>query len=271
MADGLEKTGKTVEEALRSALTELGVSAEDVSYEVLEQPSKGFFGLGAKPAKIRVTLKEQQKIIPEEPAADEKEPDATPEPRELKETVQAPPEEKSSELPQSSPPERDDSLPLERAEEFLRGIFRVMNLEVSLEREKTEESYVFNLFGEKLGILIGKHGQTLDSLQYLVNLAANRGMGEERIRVILDVERYRRRREDTLKQLAVRLADKAVRIREEVKLEPMNRHERKVIHMALQEHRKVTTYSDGEEPYRCVVIVPKRMRREQEKKNEFYE
>ena len=268
MADGLEKTGKTVEEALRSALMELGVSREDVSYEVLAQPSKGFFGLGAKPARICVTRKERQESISQEPAAEEKESDATREPQESKETAQVPSE---GETPKSLPSEKDDSLPLGRAEELLRGIFRAMKLEVAMERERIEESYVINLSGEKLGILIGKHGQTLDSLQYLVNLAANRGLGEERIRVILDVERYRRRREETLKQLAGRLAEKAIRTHDEVKLEPMNRHERKIIHMALQDHHKVSTYSDGEEPYRYVVIVPKRMCREQEKKREFHE
>ncbi|MBQ1336346.1 MAG: protein jag [Selenomonadaceae bacterium] len=212
MADMVEKTGKTVEEALRSALLELGASEDQVSYEVLAHPSKGIFGFGAKPARIRVTRKEQEAV----PVA-------------ARQPVEAP---------------------------------------VEVEQEKTEEGYVFNLVGEKLGILIGKHGQTLDSPQYLANLAANRGLAEDRIRVILDVEKYRRRREETLKRLAMRLADKANRIRAEVKLEPMNRHERKIIHMALQDHRRVSTYSDGEEPYRYVVIVPKRLgRHEKEKKS----
>ena len=269
MAEVLEKTGKTVEEALRSALTELGVSREDVSYEVLAQPSKGIFGFGAKPARVRVTRKEQeaQQEVSAEPIAEEKETAAqeAQEPEEIQ--VQQEEAVKEEEAPEPPKKKRDDSLPLGRAEELLRGIFQAMHLEVAMEREKTDEGYVYDLSGEKLGILIGKHGQTLDAIQYLVNLAANRGLGDDRIRVILDVERYRRRREDTLKQLAMRLADKAIRIHDEVKLEPMNRHERKIIHMTLQDHRKVSTYSSGEEPYRHVVITPKRLRREQDEED----
>ena len=119
---------------------------------------------------------------------------------------------------------------------------------------------MFNLAGEDLGILIGKHGQTLDSLQYLTNLAANRGVSEGRVRIIIDIENYRSRREETLTRLAGHLAEKACRIGDEVHLEPMNRHERKIIHMALQDNRRVTTFSAGDEPRRYVVIAPKRRR-----------
>jgi spoIIIJ-associated protein len=111
-----------------------------------------------------------------------------------------------------------------------------------------------NLVGEDLGILIGKHGQTLDALQYLTNLAANRGLSDNRIHVIVDVENYRSRREDTLRRLALRLADKVKHTGEKIMLEPMNRHERKIIHMALQDSHRVSTYSSGEEPYRKVII-----------------
>ena len=256
MADVIERTGKTIELALKAALDDLGVSEEEVTYEVLERPTKGFFGFGAKPARIRVTRKEvplsrameePREEVPEASPAEAMEEDSTFEAEEV---------------------ERDDSLPLRRTEEFLRGLFSAMGIDVAIERKKTGEGYVYDLSGEKLGILIGKHGQTLDALQYLANLAANRGLAEERIRVILDVEKYRKRREDTLRKLASRLAEKAIRIREEVKLEPMNRHERKIIHMALQENRRVSTYSAGDEPFRYVVIVPKRPgRREREKNN----
>ena len=256
MADMVEKTGKTVEEALRSALLELGASEDQVCYEVLAHPSKGIFGFGAKPARIRVTRKEQEAV-----------PVAARQPVEA--PVEVEQETRQEEQPVTEKVERDDSLPLGRTENFLKELFAAMHLDVKMEREKTEEGYVFNLVGEKLGILIGKHGQTLDSLQYLANLAANRGLAEDRIRVILDVEKYRRRREETLKRLAMRLADKANRIRAEVKLEPMNRHERKIIHMALQDHRRVSTYSDGEEPYRYVVIVPKRLGRHEKEKRSY--
>jgi spoIIIJ-associated protein len=149
---------------------------------------------------------------------------------------------------------------LARAENFLREVFAAMNLEVNWQQSESEEGVVFNLEGENLGILIGKHGQTLDSLQYLANLAANRGVAEDRVRVIIDIEGYRARREETLMRLAGHLAEKACRIGEEVHLEPMNRHERKIIHMALQDNRRVSTYSAGEEPRRYVVIVPRRRR-----------
>ncbi len=157
--------------------------------------------------------------------------------------------------------ETSDPVTRQRAETFLKDVFRCMNLDVRMTRSETEEGTVYDLQGEGLGILIGKHGQTLDALQYLANLAANKGQDDGRIHVILDVEGYRSRREETLRRLAEHLAEKACRIHADVRLEPMNRHERKIIHMALQENRRVSTYSDGDEPYRCVVIAPKKRRR----------
>lgn len=235
----VEATGKTVEEALEKALIELGRSADEVTYEVLEAPSRGFFGLfGGHEARLRVTEKEAQGA----PAAPAMEMPRAP--------VEAP-----------AAPVASAASPQERAESFLSGIFRAMGLTVAMARRETEEGVLYDLSGESLGILIGKHGQTLDALQYLTNLAANRGGAEERIHVILDVEGYRSRREETLRRLAGHLAEKACRIHAEVRLEPMNRHERKIIHMALQDNYRVSTYSDGDEPYRCVVIAPKRRRR----------
>ena len=235
----VEATGKTVEEALEKALIELGRSKDEVTYEVLEAPSRGFFGLfGGHEARLRVTEKEAQGA----PAAPAMEMPVAP--------VEAP-----------AAPVASAASPQERAESFLSGIFRAMGLTVAMARRETEEGVLYDLSGESLGILIGKHGQTLDALQYLTNLAANRGGAEERIHVILDVEGYRSRREETLRRLAGHLAEKACRIHAEVRLEPMNRHERKIIHMALQDNYRVSTYSDGDEPYRCVVIAPKRRRR----------
>lgn len=205
MAEVIEKTGKTVEEALEAAMAELDVPEDRVSYEVLEQPTKGFFGfIGGKPARVKVTIKELG--------------------------------------------------PLEKAQVFLDKIFIQMKLDVVIQQQDTAEGHVFNLQGPDLGILIGKHGQTLDALQYLTNLAANRGLGEDKVRIILDVENYRDRRQDTLHRLALRLADRVKHSGEKIVLEPMNRHERKIIHTALQDNRGVMTYSDGEEPYRKVVI-----------------
>lgn len=161
--------------------------------------------------------------------------------------------------------------PLEKALEFLKSIFEAMKLEVRISPEETIDGVVVNLIGENLGILIGKHGQTLDSLQYLANLAANKGLVEEKVRIILDIENYRSRREDTLRRLAMRLADKVRRTGERVVLEPMNRHERKIIHMALQNNYRISTYSSGEEPYRKVVIELKRGGRRERRDRDFFD
>ena len=149
---------------------------------------------------------------------------------------------------------------MKKAEDFLQQIFQAMELDVAIERRQRPHSFELNLSGHNLGILIGKHGATLDALQYLTNLVVNKITENGYARVILDVEDYRARREETLTRLAGHLADKACRIGEEIRLEPMSRHERKIIHTALQDNRRVTTYSAGENPRRYVVIVPKRRR-----------
>lgn len=259
MASVVEATGKTVADALRSALQQLGCEETDVDYEVLEAPSKGFLGFFGKDARIKVTKKEKAaESVAVEPATtslEEIEAEA------VTETVA------TAEVSLSAAEQ------LARAEKFLRDVFAAMGIEVTWQKSEAEDGVVFNLEGDNLGILIGKHGQTLDSLQYLVNLTANRGVAEGRVRIIIDIEGYRARREETLMRLAGHLAEKACRIGEEVHLEPMNRHERKIIHMALQDNRRVSTYSAGDEPRRYVVIVPRRRRRrrgfdEQERCNE---
>lgn len=218
----LEKTGKTVEEALELALSELNVSREEVDYEILEVPSKALFGfIGGKLAKVRVTVKPQQ--------------DVAVRPVTVLNAID----------------------PVAKAKELLTNIFKTMKLDVSIEKMTNEEGVTLNFRGDDLGVLIGKHGQTLDALQYLVNLSANRDC-EERVRIILDVEDYRKRRAETLSNLAVRLADKVKRRGEKVVLEPMSPHERKIIHMALQNDNRISTYSEGEEPFRKVVISLKK-------------
>lgn len=245
MADVLEASGKTVEAALASAASRMGVSVDQLDYKVIQQPSCGFFGLfGGKPARIAYQVKARETVSQQAAACREVESSAT---------VSA--ESRTAE-PSVSAEEQ-----ARIAEQFLQDVFRTMKLEVRVERAESEEGILFQLIGDNLGILIGKHGQTLDSLQYLANLAANRGISENRARIILDIENYRSRREDTLMRLADHLAEKACRIGEEVHLEPMNRHERKIIHMALQDNRRVSTYSAGDEPRRYVVIAPKRRRR----------
>ena len=257
MAQVVESKGKTIEDALENALKELGCTAGDVDYEVLAEPSKGIFGIfGVKPAHLRVTkkapavVKENTEVKSVEPAMAEK---------------VAEPAEAVSE-PCAVPAEEQ----LQRAEQFFRDVFAAMHIEVQWQRRDTSEGVVYDLIGDNLGILIGKHGQTLDSLQYLVNLTANRGNAENRVHIILDIEGYRARREETLMRLAGHLADKACRIGDEVHLEPMNRHERKIIHMALQDNRRVSTYSAGDEPRRYVVIAPRRRRRRRDYDRDNY-
>ena len=204
----IEKTGKTVEEAIEAALAELGLERDQVDYRVLEAPSKPLFGLlGGREAKVEVTIKKVE--------------------------------------------------PIERAKLFIEKVTKAMHRLVSISVISNEDAVTLNLKGDDLGILIGKHGQTLDALQYLTNLVANRE-GRERIRFIVDVEDYRKRRADTLQQLALRLADRVKRSGDRVVLEPMTPHERKIIHMSLQEDLRIETYSEGEEPFRRVVIVSKR-------------
>lgn len=233
----VEKAGRTVDEAIEAALAELGVSRDEIEYEVLEEASKGLFGfLGGKPARVRVTLK---KPVP------------APAP------VAAPDREKPARAEKGPRIERVDPETVEVARNFLQQVFAAMRLDVKIEKMTHEDHVTLNLRGEDLGILIGKHGQTLDALQYLTSLAAHRD-AEERTRIILDVEDYRKRREETLARLAERVADRVKMRSEKVILEPMSPHERKVIHMTLQNDQRVTTYSEGEEPFRRVVIAPKK-------------
>lgn len=264
MADTMEWTGRTVEAALEAAAADLGCAPASLEYTVLEQPSRGFLGLiGRKDARIRVrdidgTAVAETKAA--DPSADMAELETRLE-EEVEETqVDAPAKAASAKAAKAK-----DAVSLleqeQRARKFLEDVFAAMKIEVELQRSETEEGILFQLEGESLGILIGKHGQTLDALQYLTNLAANRGVASERLHVQLDIEGYRARREETLTRLAGHLAEKACRIGQEIHLEPMNRHERKIIHMALQDSRKVSTYSAGDEPRRYVVIVPRRRRR----------
>lgn len=263
--DFIEKTAKTVEEAKQAALAELGIREDEADIEIIEEASKGFLGLiGGHDAKVRVTVRKNGSDKISEGTDEMPMPEIIETSRQVGDLVKKQAREENTHEERPRPrmvSEEEAAVPLERAEKFLRQIFESMHLEVSIEKVRGEEAYVLNFTGEDLGILIGKHGQTLDSLQYLVNLAANHGLTENRVHIILDVEHYRDRREETLRRLAARLADKAIRTRQRIMLEPMNRHERKIIHMALQENRRVSTYSSGDEPYRKVVIEPNRERR----------
>lgn len=258
----IEATGKTIEDAVRSGLVRLGLMEEEVTIEVLAEPKSGFLGFGSKPAKVRLTEKARKNA----PIYDieEEERKAAP-PAEPKAAEAAPAEDVTAETPEE-PVEEPAAVEAEPAEEtftaeeaaakakaFLQDVLRNMGIDVMIEKMIKSDKIILHLHGKNLGILIGKHGQTLDALQYLTNLTTNQGE-ETRHFIMLDVENYRQRREETLKQLAVRLAGRVKRSGEKVVLEPMNGYERKIIHVALQNEAHVRTESEGQDPYRHVVI-----------------
>jgi len=300
----VEKTGKSVDEAVAAALAELNVTADQAVVEVLEEAKKGFLGFGRKDARVRVSVKpaeaEAEKPAEAAPAAEKTVSEAAADAvaavkvaatvaagalAKKADAVKADAAVAAEDFKKKAADAKDDAiaalnaLKSERrerqnreprkynvsdeavaaAKEFLQKIFNAMHIEVAMEKfiNKNDGSVTLRLHGDDMGILIGKHGQTLDSLQYLTNLVANKN-SNERVRVIIDVEDYRDRRIETLNRLAARLADKVKRTGERVALEPMNPHERKIIHMALQGDRRVTTLSEGDEPYRHVVIELKK-------------
>jgi spoIIIJ-associated protein len=198
--------GKTVEDAVRSGLDELGVSEDRVKVNVIEHPVKGLFGLiGTKEAKVELTL------IPD---------------------------------------------PVEEATRLLEAVTEAMDLQAEITRSDEEDHVLLSLQGSDMGMVIGRRGQTLDALQYLLNVAANRH-SRKHVRIVVDAEQFRARRKQTLEDLANRLASRVSRGQKEIVLEPMTPQERKIIHSYLQDHPKVKTYSKGEEPNRRVVIALK--------------
>lgn len=200
--DFSEKWGKTIEEAVDLAVEDLNVSKDNVEIQVLEEPSKGFLGIGSKLAKVRVTLKDKPEHI---------------------------------------------------AEDFLKDIFNKMNITVNLKAIYKNDAIIINVEGKDAGIIIGKRGHTLDAFQYLTSLVVNKNR-EKYVRIIINAENYREKREKTLIDLANRLARKVLSTRRSIKLEPMNPYERRIIHAALQENKKIKTRSEGEDPYRHVII-----------------
>ena len=207
--DMIEVSAKTVSDAITEACQKLGVTSDKLDYEVVEEGSSGFLGIGAKPAVIKAAVK--------------------------KSSVE------------------------EVARVFLNDVFQAMNMEVAIDIKYNEEekSMDIELSGNEMGVLIGKRGQTLDSLQYLTSLVVNKEQ-KDYVRVKLDTENYRKRRKETLENLARNIAYKVKKTRRPVSLEPMNPYERRIIHSALQGNKFVETYSEGSEPYRHVVVAPKR-------------
>lgn len=258
-------TAKTVDEAVEEGLKKLGLSRAEAVIRVIEQPSSGLFGLfNKKDAVVEIDAIESETEDAAETAGaadgEEETVSAAEEPGEnvmggdTEEVLTAKKEKRGREETPFSAEEQEEAA--EEAKRFLTGVFKGMKMEVQLEKMVNEERIHFNLHGEGLGILIGKHGQTLDALQYLTNLAANKNFRHHYF-VLLDVEDYRQRRRQILESLAHRLADKAKRTGEEIRLEPMSAGDRRMIHLALQNDSAVSTESDGEAPYRCVVIRAK--------------
>lgn len=211
--DYKEFSAKTVDDAITAACQEFTVTSDRLDYEVVEEGSSGFLGIGSKPAIIKARVKEEVKEVS---IAD-------------------------------------------TAKNFLKEVFEAMNMAVVIEvsYDEAEKSMDIDLSGEEMGVLIGKRGQTLDSLQYLVSLVVNKNI-EDYIKVKVDTENYRERRKETLENLAKNISYKVKRTKRPVSLEPMNPYERRIIHSALQNDRYVTTHSEGEEPFRRVVVSLKK-------------
>ena len=275
----IDVTGKTEEEAIRKALEQLGMDRDDVSVEILERAKSGFLGIGSSPARVRVTYgPEESEVIPEpvkpvipEPvkpvkkAPETKEPvrqEKKPKPEKKPEPERKPqPEKKPEKKPEPVAEQSVEELPLCNDENagkitaFLTGLLAQLESEAQVKVYEVEKSrYRVTLEGEKLGQLIGRRGETLDAIQQLTNYAVNSG-ADKRIRVQVDAENYRRKREQSLESLAKKTAEKARRYRRSVTLEPMNAYERHVIHAALQDVPGVNTYSVGTEPNRRVVVA----------------
>lgn len=238
-----EFSAKTVDDAITAACQDFFVTSDKLDYEVLEEGSSGFLGIGAKPALIKARVKEEKEIVKET----------------VKEPVKEAVKEEKTFAKETSKTPVDGKEVEEAAKKFLGEVFDAMEMEVIVDAkyDDADKSLAIDMRGEEIGILIGKRGQTLDSLQYLVSLVINKGKADY-IRVKLDTENYRQRRKETLENLAKNIAYKVKRTKRPVSLEPMNPYERRIIHSALQNDKYVTTHSEGEEPFRRVVVSLKK-------------
>ena len=254
----IDVTGKTEEEAIRKALQQLQMDRDDVSVEILERAKSGFLGIGSSPARVRVTYGQQEPEAPAAPVQPEKKPEKKPEPKpqqpkpQKAEAPKAAP--KAAEAPAAPVQESCQDDNARRIMKFLTGLLEHMDSPAQVQVTETEKGrYSVVLEGQKLGQLIGRRGETLDAIQQLTNYAVNSGR-EKRIRVHVDAENYRAKREQSLESLARKVAGKVTKYRRSVTLEPMNAYERHVIHAALQDVPGVNTYSIGTEPNRRVVV-----------------
>ena len=217
----IEVSAKTVNDAITEACQKLTVTSDKLEYEVVEEGSSGFLGIGSKPAVIKARVKSSVE---------------------------------------------------DTAKDFLKDVFEAMNLAVvvNVKYDEANNSMDIDLSGDEMGVLIGKRGQTLDSLQYLVSLVVNKNV-DNYIRVKVDTENYRQRRKETLENLAKNIAYKVKRTKRPVSLEPMNPYERRIIHSALQNDKYVTTHSEGDEPFRHVVVVLKKYDKGERKSDRIFD
>ena len=281
--DYITVSAKTLDDAITEALIQLGVTSDQLDYEVIEKGSPGFLGIGMKQAVIKARRKHEEPEVSEldellkeevkeetarETEKEEKEPQKTADKpvrekkhknkkkHEPKHEPEKAAEEKAEEVRKEIELAKVEDQTIEACEKFISDVMKAMNMEnVKVTSSIDEEGALsINMEGPNMGILIGKRGQTLDSLQYLTNRVANKTQ-DGYVRVKLDTEDYRRRRKETLENLARNIAGKVKRTRRTVVLEPMNPYERRIIHSALQSAPAVSTHSEGEEPYRRVVVT----------------
>ena len=291
MEEYIEVSAKTKEEAIMNAAIQLGTSSDNIEYDVIQEATSGLFGIGRKPAIIRARKKKDISLDFEEAVRDplkdisakksfmkkpakkftkepvKKQPEKTVEKKEEK-PVEKKPERKPENQPQPKAEKevevKKEELPINKeaaekdAKEFLEKMFAAMDSEVCIKTSfDKDDNLNIELSGKDMGVLIGKRGQTLDSIQYLTSLVVNKGNAGY-VRVKVDTENYRARRKETLENLAKNIAFKVKRTKKPVFLEPMNPYERRVIHSALQNDPLVSTHSEGEEPYRKVVVTLKK-------------
>ena len=270
MEDYITVSAKTLDDAITEALVQLGVTSDRLDYIVVEKGSEGFLGIGRKQAVIKARRKREEKPVEETVEESKVETPVKEEVKPEKKTEKKPAKEHShtkknvrEEKPEvKSEPKKEVELAkvepqtIETCEKFIYDVMNAMGMDdVKVTSVVDEEGALsINMEGSNMGILIGKRGQTLDSLQYLTNRVANK-MQDGYVRVKLDTEDYRRRRKETLENLAKNIASKVKRTRKTVSLEPMNPYERRIIHSALQCDPAVSTHSEGEEPYRRVVVT----------------
>lgn len=277
MKGSIRVSAKTLDDAITEALIQLGVTSDRLEYNVIEKGSAGFLGIGMKQAVIEAWKKEEKKEEPAETLAKEEVSSITEEPvkkEEVKKETEKPKKEKQAKPSKEKKEEKDEKeetpvkeqqelaeveeQTIRAVEQFVKDTLKAMDMEVEITSSIDDDGALcVDMKGDHMGILIGKRGQTLDALQYLANRVANKHQAGY-VRVKLDTENYRARREETLRHLAKNIAHKVKRNRRPVVLEPMNPYERRIIHSALQSDPYVTTHSEGEDPYRKVVVTLKK-------------